>query len=59
MDIRENIDMDICENIDMKFLENIYIKKGLLQNIDIDKILYRFEFGISNRATVQAHFYSI
>ena len=29
---------------------NIDIDKGILQNIDIDKISYRLEFGISNRA---------
>ena len=48
MDFLENIDIDI----DMDFHENIYIDidKGILQNIDIDKILYRLEFGISNRA---------
>ena len=36
----------------MNFLENINIdiNKGILQNIDIDKISYQ-EFGISNRAT--------
>ena len=38
----------------MDFLENINIvmdiDKGILQNIDIDKISYRLEFGISNRA---------
>ena len=28
----------------------IDIDKGILQNIDINKILYRLEFGISNRA---------
>ena len=28
--------------------ENIDIDKGILQNIDIDKILYRFKFGISS-----------
>ena len=47
MVILENIDIDI----DMDFLENIEIDKGILQNIDIDKILYRLEFGISNRAS--------
>ena len=50
MVILENIDIDI----DMDFLEyidiDIDIDKGILQNIDIDKILYRLEFGISNRA---------
>ena len=35
----------------MDVLENINIEKGILQNIDIDKILYQLEFGISNRAT--------
>ena len=34
----------------MDFLENVDIDKGILQNIDIDKISYRLEFGISNRA---------
>ena len=37
--------MVILENID------IDIDKAILQNIDIDKILNRFKFGISNRAT--------
>ena len=39
-------------DIDVNFLENINIdiNKGILQNIDVDKILYQ-EFGISNRAT--------
>ena len=41
MVILENID------IDMDIHENIDIDKGY---IDIDKILYRFEFGISNNA---------
>ena len=54
IDIDIDIDMVILKNIDididMDFLENIDIDKGILQNIDIDKILYRFEFGISNRA---------
>ena len=60
----KNIDIDIAmvilENIDMDigidFLENIDniidIDKGIWQNIDIDKISYRLEFGISNRATL-------
>ena len=50
MVILENIDIDI--DIDMDFLENIDIDidKGILQNINIDKISYRLEFGISNRA---------
>ena len=48
MVILENIDIDI--DIDMDFLEYIDIDKGILQNIDIDKIFYRLEFGISNRA---------
>ena len=34
--------MAILENID------IDIDKGILQNIDIDKISYRLGFGISN-----------
>ena len=37
--------MDFLENID------IDINKGILKNIDIDKILYWLEFGITNRAT--------
>ena len=51
MVILENIDIDI--DIDMDFLEyiDIDIDKGILKNIDIDKISYRLEFGISNRAT--------
>ena len=44
IDININIDMVIFENID------IDIDKGILQNINIDKISYRLEFGISNRA---------
>ena len=55
MDFLENIDidMDFLENIDidMDFFENINIDKGILQNIAIDTILYRLEFGISNRAS--------
>ena len=39
--------MVILENIDI----DIVIDKAILQNIDIDKILNRFKFGISNRAT--------
>ena len=39
--------MVILENIDI----DINIDKAILQNIDIDKILNRFKFGISNRAT--------
>ena len=35
----------------MDFLENIDINKGILKNINIDQILYRLEFGISNRAS--------
>ena len=31
-------------------MENIDIDKEILDNIDIDKILNRLEFGISNRA---------
>ena len=38
--------MVILENIDI----NIDIDNTILQNIDIDKILNRFKFGISNRA---------
>ena len=41
--------MVILENID------IDIDKAILQNIDIDKILNRFKFGISNRATEVSH----
>ena len=41
----KNIDIDI----DMAILENI--DKGILQNIDIDKISYRLGFGISNTPT--------
>ena len=48
MVILENIDIEI--DIDMVFLENTDIDKGILKNIDIDKMLYRLEFGISNRA---------
>ena len=54
----ENIDIDkdnlknIHIYIDMAILENIHIdidiQKGILQNIDIDKVLYRLGFGISN-----------
>ena len=49
MVILENIDinMDFFLNTDI----DIDINKGILQNIDIDKILYRLEFGISNRAS--------
>ena len=36
--------MAILENIDI----DIDIDKGILQNIDIDKISYRLGFGISN-----------
>ena len=39
--------MVILENID------IDIDKAILQNIDIDKILNRFKFGISNRANTE------
>ena len=46
--ILENIDIEI--DIGMDFLENIDIDKGILKNIDIEKISYRLEFGISNRA---------
>ena len=52
IDIDIDIDMAILENIDididMAILENIDIKKGILKNIDIDKISYRLGFGISN-----------
>ena len=37
----------ILENIDI----DIVIDKAILPNIDIDKILNRFKFGISNRAS--------
>ena len=43
-----NIDIDIDIVID------IDIDKGISENIDIDKILKRLEFGISNRATLEA-----
>ena len=36
--------MTILENIDI----DIDIDKGILQNIDIDKISYRLGFGILN-----------
>ena len=36
--------------IDMDFLEDIDFDKGIMQNININKILHRLEFGISNRA---------
>ena len=39
--------MAILENIDI----DIDIDKGILQNIDIDKISYRLGFGISNPPT--------
>ena len=44
----KNIDINI--DIDMAILEfiDIAIDKGILQNIDIDKISYRLGFGISN-----------
>ena len=50
MVILENIDINI--DIDMDFLRNIdiNIEKGILKNMDIDKVLYRLEFGILNRA---------
>ena len=32
----------------------IYINKGFLQNINSNRILYRLEFGISNRATASS-----
>ena len=41
--------MVILENID------IDIDKAILQNIDIDKILNRFKFGISNRASCRCN----
>ena len=52
MVILENIDIDI--DIDEEILKNIDIDigKAILQNIDIDKILYRFEFGIYRTALV-------
>ena len=49
MVILKNI--DIALDIDMNVLENIDIDMGISQNIDMDEILYRFEYGISNRAT--------
>ena len=45
----KNIDIDIA--IKMVILKNINIDQGIFQNIDINKILYQLEFGISNRAT--------
>ena len=32
-------------------MENINIDKKILENIDVDKISNRLEFGISNRAS--------
>ena len=53
-------DIDIDIDIDMVILENINIDididKGILKNIDIDRILYRLEFSISNRATKNCKF---
>ena len=51
MAVLENINIDI--NIDKEILENIDsdIDKEISENIDIDKISYRLEFGISNRAS--------
>ena len=50
MDLIENIDIDI----DMEVIETIDFDidtyKEILQNIDIDKISYQLEFGISKRA---------
>ena len=47
-----DIDMVILENIDIdpykEILRNIDIDKAILQNVNIDKISYRFKFGISN-----------
>merc|ERR1719415_506217 len=45
-----DIDKDILENIDI----DIDIDKEILENIDIDKISNRLEFGISNRAKLEA-----
>ena len=58
-----NIDIDIkkenLENIDIdsdrKFFEIAILILEILQNIDIDKILNRLEFGMSNRATRKCH----
>ena len=50
-EILENIDINI--NIDRETLENIDIGKDFLENIDIDEILNRLEFGISNRASLE------
>ena len=68
IDIDININMFILENIDIKidinmdFLENIDIdidiNKGIMKNIDIDKISYRLEFGISNRARTTPNLFS-
>ena len=38
----------------MAILENIDIDKGILLNIDIDKVSYRLGFGISNTPNHQA-----
>ena len=57
--ININIDKEILENIDIvidyEVLENIDIDKEILENIAIDKILNRFEFGISNRANCTSY----
>ena len=53
-DILENIDIDIDVGININIIIDINIDidididKGILQNIDINKILYRLGFGISN-----------
>ena len=48
IDINIDIDKEDLKKIDvdMAIFENI--DQGILQNIDIDKILYRLGFGISN-----------
>ena len=47
--IPKNID------IDKEILENNDIHKEILENINIDEILNRLEFGISNRVTCVSH----
>ena len=48
------MDKGIWQNIDIEktIMKNIDIDKEILENIDIDKILNRWEFGISNKATL-------
>ena len=47
--------MVILENIDI----DINIDKEILETIDIDKILNRLEFGISNRAMSDTFYISL